>query len=139
MFSALICLSLLPWSILALKEKSGKVILAEFNSFPGHVMNNNTGLQDPSFSKCDHAGRHSSKEILRNGMFRTPEPLNIQNLQEQDHSSLSLDNLLTHCNNNIRSCLKGSDATIISTLLHVKNTNTVSRDNQLIYIMNALV
>ena len=41
------------------------------------------------------------------------ETLNIQNLQEQDHSSLSLDNLLTHCNNNIRSCLKRSDATII--------------------------
>ena len=66
------------------------------------------------------------------------EPLKIQNLQEQDHSSLSLDNRLTHCNNNIRSCLKGRDATIISTLLHVKNTNTVSRDNQLIYIMNVV-
>ena len=136
MFSALICLSLLPWSILALKEKSGRVILAELNSFPSHVMNNNTGFEDPSFSKCDHAGRHSSKEILRIGMFRTPEPL-IKT--SKDHSPLSLDNLLTHCNSNIRSCLKGSDATIISTLLHVKNTNTVSRDNQLIYIMNALV
>ena len=77
MFSALICLSFLPWSILNLKEKFGRVILAELNSFPSH-------------------------------------------------SSLSLDNLLTHCNNNIRSCLEGSDATFISTL-HVKNTNAVSR------------
>ena len=70
--SALICLSLLPWSILNLREKSGRVILAEFNSFPSHVVNKHTGLEDPSFSTCGHAGRHSSKEILRIGMFRTP-------------------------------------------------------------------
>ena len=138
MFSALICLSFLPWSVLNLKEKSGRVILAELNSFPSHVVNKRTGLEEASFSKCTcgHAGRHSSKEILRTGMFRTPEPL-IKT--SKDHSTLSLDNLLTHCNSNIRSCLKGSDATIISTLLHLKNTNTVSRDNQLIYIMRALV
>ena len=60
-----------------LKEKSGRVILAELNSFPSHVVNKHTGLEDASFSKCTcgHAGRHSSKEILRIGMFRTPEPL----------------------------------------------------------------
>ena len=69
MFSTLIRLNFLPWSIHSLKEKSGKVILAEFNSFPSHVVNKDTGLEDPSFSKC---GRHSSKEILRIGMFRTP-------------------------------------------------------------------
>ena len=40
MFSALIFLNFLPWSILNLKEKSGGVILAEFNSFPSHVVNN---------------------------------------------------------------------------------------------------
>ena len=62
----------LPWSILDLKEKSGRVILAEFNSFPSHVVNKDTGLEDTSFSKCGHAGRHSSKEILRIGMFRSP-------------------------------------------------------------------
>ena len=85
-------------------------------SFPSHVVNKRTGLEDLLFSKCGQLqGDISSKEILRIGMFRTPEPLNIQNLQEQDHS-LSLDNLLTHCNNNIWSCLKVSDATIISTL-----------------------
>ena len=71
------------------------------------------------------------------------EPLNprtFQNLQEQDHSSLSLDNLLTQCNNIKHSlCLKGSDATVIFTLLRVKNTNTVSRDNQLIYVKNAFL
>ena len=72
MFSVLICLNLLPWSILDLKEKSGRVILAEFNSFPSHVVNKDTGLEDTSFSKCGHAGRHSSKEILRIGMFRSP-------------------------------------------------------------------
>ena len=74
MVSALIhvCLSFLPWSILNLKEKSGRVILAEFNSFPSHVVNKHTGLEDPSFSKCGHAGRHLSKEILRIGMFRIP-------------------------------------------------------------------
>ena len=44
MFSALICLNFLPWSILNLIEKSGKVILAEFNSFPSHVVNKHTGL-----------------------------------------------------------------------------------------------
>ena len=83
-FSALICLSLLPWSIsLNLKEKSGKVILAELNSFPSHVVNKHTGLEiHRQFSKCGHAGRHSRKEMLRIGMFRTPELLNIQNLQE---------------------------------------------------------
>ena len=108
MFSALMCLSFLPWSILNLKEKSGRVILAKLNSFRSHVVNKHTGSEDRSFSKRGHAGRHSSKEILR------IEPLNIQNLQEQDHSSLSLDNLLSHCNNTIRSCLRGSDATIIS-------------------------
>ena len=77
MFSALICLSFLPWSILNLKEKSGSVILAELNSFPSHVLNNHTGLEDSSFNKytCGYAGKHSSKEILRIGMFRTPEPL----------------------------------------------------------------
>ena len=78
MFSALICLSFLPWSILNLKEKSGRVILAELYSFRSHVVNKHTGLEYPSFSKCDHAGRHPSKEILRIGMYRTPEPLNIQ-------------------------------------------------------------
>ena len=72
MFSALIRWNFLPWSIHSLKEKSGKEILAEFNSFPSHVVNKDTGLEDPSFSKCGHAGRHSSKEILRIGMFRTP-------------------------------------------------------------------
>ena len=72
MFSVLICLNLLPWSILDLKEKSGRVILAEFNSFPSHVVNKHTGLKDLSFNKCGHAGRHSSKEILRIAMFRTP-------------------------------------------------------------------
>ena len=72
MLSALICLNLIPWSILNLKEKSGRVILAEFNSFPIHVVNKHTGLEDPSFSKCGHAGRHSSNEILRIGMFRIP-------------------------------------------------------------------
>ena len=72
MFSAMICLNSLPWSILNLKEKSRRVILAEFNSFPSHVLNKHTGLEDPSLSKCGHAGRHSSKEILRIGMFRTP-------------------------------------------------------------------
>ena len=62
MFFALICLSFLPWSILDFKEKSGKVILAELNSFPSHVVNKHTGLKDASFSKCTcgHAGRHSS-------------------------------------------------------------------------------
>ena len=39
MFSALICLSFLPWSILNLKEKSGRVILAELYSFRSHVVN----------------------------------------------------------------------------------------------------
>ena len=73
MFSASICLSFLPWSILNLKEKSGRVILAKLNSFRSHVVNKHTGLEDPSFSKCGHAGRHSSKEILRIGMYRTPE------------------------------------------------------------------
>ena len=73
MFSALICLRFLPWSILNLKKKSGTVILAELNSFPSHVVNKHTGLEDPSFSKCGHARRHSSKEILRIDMFRTPE------------------------------------------------------------------
>ena len=72
MFSALICFNFLPWSILNLKEKSERIILAEFNSFPSHVVNKDTGLEDPSFSKCGHAGRHSSKKILRIGMFRTP-------------------------------------------------------------------
>ena len=72
MFSALICLNFLPWSILNLKEKSRRVILAEFNSFPSHVLNKHTGLEDPSLSKCGHAGRHSSKEILTIGMFRSP-------------------------------------------------------------------
>ena len=48
-----------------------RVILAELNSFPSHVVNKHTGLEDPSFSKCGHAGRHSSKEILRIGMLRT--------------------------------------------------------------------
>ena len=85
-FSALICLSFLSWSILNLKEKSGRVILAELNSFefPSHVVNKHTGLEiHRQFSKCGHAGRrHSSKEILRIVMFRTPELLNIQNLQE---------------------------------------------------------
>ena len=83
MFSALICLSFLPWSILNLKEKSGRVILAELNSFRSHVVNKHTGLEYPSFSKCDHAGRHPIKEILRIAMYRTPEH---PNLQEQDHS-----------------------------------------------------
>ena len=46
MFSVLICLNFLPWSILNLKEKSGRVILAEFNSFPSHVVNKHTGLED---------------------------------------------------------------------------------------------
>ena len=78
MFSALICLSFLPWPILNLKEKSRRLILAELNSFRSHVVNKHTGLEYPSFSKCDHAGRHPSKEILRIGMYRTPEPLNIQ-------------------------------------------------------------
>ena len=78
MFSALICLSFLLWSILNLKEKSGRIILAELNSFRSHVVNKHTGLEYPSFSKCDHAGRHPSKEILRIGMYRAPEPLNIQ-------------------------------------------------------------
>ena len=52
--------------------------LAELNSFRSHVVNKHTGLEYQSFSKCDHAGRHLSKEILRIGMYRTPEPLNIQ-------------------------------------------------------------
>ena len=72
-----VCLSFFPWSILNLKERSGRVILAELNSFPSH-------------------------------------------------SSLSLDNPLTHCTDNISSCLEGSDATFIS-ILHTKNTNTVSK------------
>ena len=72
MFSTLICLSFLLWSIRNLKEKSGRVILVEFNSFASHVVNKHTGLEDPSFSNCGHAGRHLSKEILRTGMFRTP-------------------------------------------------------------------
>ena len=77
MFSALICLSFFPRSDLNLKEKSGRVILAELNFFPSHVVNKHAGLEDPSFSKCTcgHAGKHSSKGILRTGMFRTPEPL----------------------------------------------------------------
>ena len=111
MFSALICLSFLPWSILNLKEKSGRVILAELNSFRSHVVNKHTGLEYPLFSKCDHAGRHPSKEILRIGMYRTPEPLNIQ-IFKNKITSLSLDNLLIHSNNNICSCLKGRDATV---------------------------
>ena len=72
MFSALIFLNFLPWSILNLKEKSGGVILAEFNFFPSHVVNKLTGLEDLSFSKCGHAGRQSSKEILKIGMIRIP-------------------------------------------------------------------
>ena len=57
MFTALI------WSILNLKEKSGEVIiiLAKLNSFPSHVVNKHSGLEDPLFSRCGHAGRHSGK------------------------------------------------------------------------------
>ena len=135
MFSALICLSFLPWSILNLKKKSGRVILAELNSFPSHVVNKHTGLEDPSFGKGGHAERHSSKEILRIGMFRIPE--HLKSSRTRSLSSLSLDNPLTQCNNNICSCLKGSDATIISTL--ACKEYTVSRDSQLVYIMNILV
>ena len=69
MLSALICSSF--QSVLNLKEKSGRVVLAEFNSFPSHVVNKHTGLEDPSLGKCGYAGRHSSKEKLRIGMFRT--------------------------------------------------------------------
>ena len=31
-----------------LNEKSGRVVLAEFNSFPSHVVNKHTGLEDSS-------------------------------------------------------------------------------------------
>ena len=41
--------------------------MAEFNSFPSHVVNKHTGLEDPSL-----IWQHSSQEILRIGMFRTP-------------------------------------------------------------------
>ena len=85
MFSALICLNFLPWSILNLKEKSGSVILAEFNFFPSHVVNKHTGLENPSFSKCSHAGRHSSKEILRIGMFRIPFSCGYYQYTEKIH------------------------------------------------------
>ena len=57
----------------SLKEKAGSVILAKLNSFRSHVVNKDPGLEDPSFSKCGHTGRNSSKEILRIGMYRTPE------------------------------------------------------------------
>ena len=73
MFYVSISLSFIPWSILNLKEKSGRVILAKLNSFRSHVVNKHTALEDPSFSKCSHAGRHSTKEILRICMYRTPE------------------------------------------------------------------
>ena len=64
----------LPWSILNLKDKSVRVILAELNPFPSHVVNKHTGLEiHRQLSKCGHAGRHSSMEILRIGMFRAPE------------------------------------------------------------------
>ena len=55
------CLNFLPWSILNLKEKSGRVILAELNSFPNHVVNKHTGLEDPWFSKCGHADIQAKK------------------------------------------------------------------------------
>ena len=34
--------------ILNLKEKSGRVVLAEFNSFPSQAVNKHTGVEDPS-------------------------------------------------------------------------------------------
>ena len=85
MFSALICLNFHPRFILNLKEKSGRVMLAEFNSFPSHVVNKHTGLGGPSFSKCGYAGRHSSKEILRIGMFRTPFSCGFYQYTENTH------------------------------------------------------
>ena len=66
MFSTLICLSFHPWSIPNFKDKSGRV------SIPFQVMLWANTLEDPLFSKYGHEGRHSSKEILRIGMFRTP-------------------------------------------------------------------
>ena len=67
MFSTLICLSFHPWSILNFKDKSGRV------SIPFQVMLcKRTGLEDPLFSKYGLEGKHSSKEIVRIGMFRTP-------------------------------------------------------------------
>ena len=47
MFSTLICVSFLSWSILNLKEKSWRVSIP----FLSHVVNKHTGLEDPLFSK----------------------------------------------------------------------------------------
>ena len=43
-----------------------------FNSFPSHVVNKRTGLEDPLLWNMAKKGDISSKEILRIGMFRTP-------------------------------------------------------------------
>ena len=65
MFSALICLSFLPWSILNLKEKSERVILAELYSFRSHVVNKHTGLEYPSLEevrrRCENYSKHESR------------------------------------------------------------------------------
>ena len=81
MFSTLICLSFLPWSILHFKEKSGRV------SIPFQVMlwTNTLVWKTHCLANMAMKGDISSKEILRIGMFRIPFSCGYYEYNENIH------------------------------------------------------
>ena len=71
--------------------------MAEFNSFPSHVVNKHTGLEDPLLGNMAMKGDISSKEILRIGMFRTPFSCGYYQYTENIHVHLARTKIILSC------------------------------------------
>ena len=48
------CANHLSWSATSTSSSDGRVILAKFLSFHGHIVNRHESLDDPIFNKCAH-------------------------------------------------------------------------------------
>ena len=48
------CENHLSWSAISTSSGDGRVILAKFLSFLGHIVNKHENLDDPPFNKCAH-------------------------------------------------------------------------------------
>lgn len=68
------CENHLSWSATSTPSGDGRIILAKFKSFLGHIVDKHDDLDDPLFNKCAH-GEIEHREWLDNRTLLNIHPL----------------------------------------------------------------
>ena len=69
-----LCVNHLCWSATPTIIGDGKLAIAKFNSFLGHIVNQHENHKDPLFIRCAHGGRIAQRKLL----IKDYRPLHVE-------------------------------------------------------------